>query len=50
MSKQAPIARMEIEIKQNSGIKKIIRKLKKGDNLHDLSGELDQYKGQSDCL
>jgi len=45
LSKQAPIARMEIEIKQNSGIKKTIRKLKKGDNLYDLSGELDQYKG-----
>nr|WP_320192725.1 DEAD/DEAH box helicase family protein [uncultured Desulfobacter sp.] len=45
LSKQAPIARMEIEIKQNSGIKKTIRKIKKGDNLYDLSGELDQYKG-----
>ena len=45
LSTQAPVARMEVEIKQNSGIKKIIRKLKKGDNLYDLSGELDQYKG-----
>jgi type III restriction enzyme len=45
VSKQTPVARVEIEIKQNSGIKRIIRKLKKGDNLYDLSGELDQYKG-----
>jgi type III restriction enzyme len=32
-------------VKQNSGIKRITRKLGKGDNLYDLSGELDQYKG-----
>lgn len=44
VSKQTPVARIEIEVKQNSGIKRIIRKLKKGDNLYDLSGELDQYK------
>ena len=45
ISKQSPIARIEIEVKQNSGIKRITRKLGKGDNLYDLSGELDQYKG-----
>ena len=45
VSKQAPLARIELEVKQNSGIKRIIRKLKRGDNLYDLSGELDQYKG-----
>ena len=45
VSKLTPVARIEIEIKQNSGIKRMIRKLKKGDNLYDLSGELDQYKG-----
>lgn len=45
VSKQTPIARIEIEVKQNNGIKRIIRKLKKGDNLYDLSGGLDQYKG-----
>lgn len=45
VSKQMPVARIEIEVKQNSGIKRMIRKLKKGDNLYDLSGELDQYKG-----
>ncbi len=45
VSKQMPVARIEIEVKQNSGIKRIIRKLKKGDNLYDLSDDLDQYKG-----
>ncbi len=45
VSKQAPAARIEIEVKQSSGIKRILRKFKKGDNLYDLSGELDQYKG-----
>ncbi len=43
ISTSAPVARMEIEIKQKSGIKKIMRKIKKGDNLHDIS-KLDQYK------
>lgn len=45
VSTQTPVARIEIETRQSSGIKRIIRKLKKGDNLYDLSGELDQYKG-----
>jgi type III restriction enzyme len=45
VSKQSPAARLEIEIKQNTGIKRVIRKLKKGDNLFVLSNELDQYKG-----
>ena len=46
VSKQTPVARMELEIKQAGGsIKRMIRKVKKGDNLYDISGELDQYKG-----
>lgn len=45
VSSQSPVARIEMEIKQNNGIKRIIRKLKKGDNLFDLSNGLDQYKG-----
>ena len=46
VSKQMPIARIEIEVKQNSGIiKRVVRKLSKGDNLYDLSGGLDQYRG-----
>jgi len=45
ISTKTPVARLELEIKKNTGIKRIIRKLKKGDNLYDVSGELDQYKG-----
>lgn len=40
-----PVVRVELEIKQNSGIKRVLRLLKRGDNLFDLSGGLDQYKG-----
>lgn len=40
-----PIARLEIEVKTKTGIKRILRKLSKGDNLYDMSGELEQYKG-----
>lgn len=39
-----PMARVEMEIKQNSGIKRVVRKLGRGDNLYELSGGLDQYK------
>lgn len=39
-----PVVQVELEIKQNSGIKRVLRKLNKGDNLHTLSGGLDQYK------
>ena len=40
-----PTARVELEIKQVSGIKRVHKNLGKGDNLFDLSGGLDQYKG-----
>lgn len=40
-----PVARVEFEVKQNSGIKRVLRKLGRNDNLYDLSGGLDQYKG-----
>ena len=36
---------MEIETKQGTGLKKKIQKIKEGDNLYELSGELEQYKG-----
>lgn len=45
VSKQSPIARIELEIKQNSGPKRTFRRLQRGDNLYDVSGEMDQYKG-----
>lgn len=44
-AKKPPVARVEFEVKQASGIKRSFRKLGKGDNLFDLSGDLDQYKG-----
>ena len=40
-----PVARVELEIRWNEGIKKEMRILGKGDNLHGKSGELDQYRG-----
>ena len=40
-----PAARVELEIKQKSGIKRIVRKVEKGRSLYDLSNELEQYKG-----
>ena len=44
-SDRPPIARVELEIKQNNGIKRVTRKLEKNDNLFDISDGLDQYKG-----
>lgn len=40
-----PVARVEYEETSASGIKRKRRKLGKGDNLYELSGGLDQYKG-----
>ncbi len=40
-----PMARVELEIRQGTGIKRVLRKLGRNDNLYDLSGGLDQYKG-----
>lgn len=40
-----PVARMEIEVKHNNGIKREIRRIGKNDNLYELSKGLDQYKG-----
>ena len=45
VSRHTPEARLEMEVKQNNGLKRIIRKLKKGDNLFTQSNELDQYNG-----
>ena len=39
-----PVARVEMEIRTQSGIKREIRKLTVRDNLYDLSGKLDEYK------
>ena len=40
-----PQARVELEIRQATAIKRIPRTLGKNDNLYDVSGELEQYKG-----
>ena len=40
-----PMAKVELEIKQATGIKRVHRNLGRNDNLYELSGELDQYKG-----
>jgi type III restriction enzyme len=46
ISKQAPVARIEMEIKQQSGeIKRKVMRLEKGKNLYDISNGLDQYDG-----
>ncbi|MCJ8314344.1 MAG: restriction endonuclease subunit R [Pseudomonadales bacterium] len=46
ISKQAPVARIEMEIKQKSGniVRKLMR-LTKGQDLYASSNQLDQYKG-----
>lgn len=41
---KAPEARLELEIKQQNGIKRVVRKVTKGTNLYELSGGLEQYK------
>ncbi|WP_211212410.1 DEAD/DEAH box helicase family protein [Oceanimonas smirnovii] len=45
ISKKAPVARVEMEVRQTSGPKRVIKRLKLGDNLFDLSNELEQYRG-----
>lgn len=36
---------MELEMKQVGGIKKVLKRIKEGDNLFNLSGEMAQYEG-----
>jgi type III restriction enzyme len=40
-----PTAKIELEIKQANGIKRVPRNLGKNDNLFELSGGLEQYRG-----
>lgn len=40
-----PTAKVELEIKQATGIKRVHRNLGKNDNLFELSGGLEQYRG-----
>lgn len=46
ISKKAPVARIEMEVKLKSGeIKRQLRRLEFSDDLYVKSGELDQYRG-----
>lgn len=45
ISTSDPVARMEIEMKSSTGTKKVMKKLRKNDNLYELSGGLEAYKG-----
>jgi type III restriction enzyme len=45
ISKRAPVARIELEVRQGNGIKRIVKRLEKGKDLFVLSNELDQYRG-----
>ncbi|MGX4710480.1 type III restriction-modification system endonuclease [Rhodococcus ruber] len=40
-----PRARVEIEVQTKTGIKRQVKRLSKGDNLHDISGGIEAYKG-----
>lgn len=44
ISPSDPVARIELEIKNNAGVKRKIRRIKKGDNLYIISGNGQQYK------
>ncbi|MFM8939229.1 MAG: DEAD/DEAH box helicase family protein, partial [Phenylobacterium sp.] len=46
ISKKAPVARIELEVKLKTGeIKRQVRRLESRDDLFTLSGDLDQYRG-----
>jgi len=45
ISSGPPVARIEFEVKQGNGIKRVVHKLGKGANLCDQSQGLTQYKG-----
>ena len=45
LSSQEPYVKMEIEVRQASGIKRVVKKIKQGDDLEALSSGLAQYKG-----
>lgn len=45
ISTSEPVARVEMEVKSNNGVRKVMKKIRKNDNLYELSGELEPYKG-----
>lgn len=44
ISKKLPVARLEVEVRQQSGIKRTTKKVTLGDNLFELSNGLEQYR------
>lgn len=44
-NKQAPVARLELEMRMKNGLAKKTRKVSTGDDLYQLSGQLEQYRG-----
>jgi type III restriction enzyme len=45
ISRKAPVARIEMEVRQTGGIKRIVKRLERGVDLFVESNELDQYRG-----
>lgn len=45
ISKKAPVARIEMEVRRGGSINRVIRRLEKGRDLFVESNELDQYQG-----
>jgi type III restriction enzyme len=45
ISKKAPVARIEMEVRRGGGIKRIVKRLERGTDLFVESNDLDQYRG-----
>ena len=45
ISSGPPVARIEFEVKQQNGIKRVVRKFGRNDDLYQISGGLEQYRG-----
>jgi len=45
ISRSAPLARIEMEVRQGNEIKRVVKRLEKGRDLFVESGELDEYRG-----
>ncbi len=43
--KQAPVARLEFEVRTKTGLTKKTQRIRTGDDLYQLSGRLEQYRG-----
>ena len=45
-----PVARVELEVQTQSGIKRLVRRVEQGTNLHDLAGGIEAYKPEGKAL